>query len=148
MISEIQPGNTARPELYEMLQNIENSKTPEDKDILAKQYLSKYSSFRDYLRCVFDQRIQFLLPEGRPPFDPAKEDKYPSTWHKQNSKLQYIVKGLKADNVHPIKRETIFIGILESVHPSDSEILISMISKKLPNSVSDATAKVLKEVLS
>lgn len=144
----MQQGNNVRPELYEMLQNIENSKTTEDKDILAQDYLRKYSAFKDYLRCVFDQRIQFLLPEGRPPFDPAKEDKYPSTWHKQNSKLQYIVKGLKADKVHPFKRETIFIGILESVHPSDSEILISMIEKKLPNSVSDATAKVLKEVLS
>ena len=143
MITELQQGISNRLELHEIMEKID--KCVDKKLELIRELATKHASFSDYLRCTFDDRITFLLPDGRPPFDPAEEQSYPSTWHKQNSKLKYIVKGLNADNVNPLRRETIFIGILESVHPLDAEILVDMINKKAPASLSVETVTALQE---
>ena len=88
MITEQQTGEY-RPELFEIINEIEKTK-----DIVStlKQYGSKYSSFTDYLRCVFDKKIQFLLPDGSPPYTPAHPSSVPSTWHKKHMDLKYFVK--------------------------------------------------------
>jgi hypothetical protein len=128
MITETQQGKKSRPELYEMLENIAKAKSRKDKIDLVKSYVGTYQAFADYLRCVFDPRINFLLPESRPPFDLAEEEHVPSTWHKQHMKLKYFVKG--GPQIHELKRETMFIGMLESVHPRDAEFLVMMLAKK------------------
>jgi len=141
MITEEQQGKKSRPELYEMLQNIANAKSRKEKIDLVKSYVGTYQSFADYLRCVFDPRINFLLPESRPPFDLANEEHVPSTWHKQHMNLKYFVKG--GPNIHELKRETMFIGMLESVHPQDAEILVTMLAKK--TGCKGLTAALVKE---
>src|SRR6056300_1002435 len=141
MITEEQQGKKSRPELYEMLQNIANAKSRKEKIDLVKSYVDTYQSFADYLRCVFDPRINFLLPESRPPFDLANEEHVPSTWHKQHMNLKYFVKG--GPNIHELKRETMFIGLLESVHPQDAEILVTMLAKK--TECKGLTAALVKE---
>ena len=46
------------------------------------------------------------------------------------SKFKYFVKGLKAsENINAVKRETLFIGLCEAVHPKDAELLINMINQ-------------------
>ena len=128
MITELQPG-TARPELYEMIEFIDKAKTEEEMIERIRMFGSKYTAFNDYLRCIFDDRIQFLLPEGRPPYTPSNNGSYPSSWHKKNVELSLWVKGLKGENMNPIKRESRFIQMLESIHPDDA-LLISLITEK------------------
>ena len=144
MITEAQNPNR-RLELFEILDSISAEKKEADKVALIKLYASKYSAFTDYIRCVFDERVQFLLPDSRPPFTPADEGTSPSTWHKQNMKLTYFVKGLKADKMNVVRRESMFIGMLESVHPQDAEILIDMVAKKTP--CKGLTVKRVKEAI-
>lgn len=141
MITEQQQGRKSRPELYEMLDNIARAKSRKDKIDLVKSYVGTYQAFADYLRCVFDPRINFLLPESRPPFDLAEESSVPSSWHKQHIKLKYFVRG--GPDLNPIKRETMFIGLLESVHPQDAEILVMMLAKR--TQCKGLTEKVVKE---
>ena len=141
MITETQQGTKSRPELYEMLENIAKAKSRKDKIDLVKSYVGTYQAFADYLRCVFDPRINFLLPESRPPFDLAEESSVPSSWHKQHIKLKYFVRG--GPDLNPIKRETMFIGLLESVHPQDAEILVMMLAKR--TQCKGLTEKVVKE---
>ena len=129
MITE-QTDLTTRPELYQMLELIDKAK---DEDVvpLVKDLGSKYTSFTDYLRCVFDDKIQFLLPEGKPPYRPA--DVPATSWHKVHMDLAFWVKGLKGENSNPIRREQIFINALEGVHAEDALILVDMIAKKTPS---------------
>lgn len=146
MITETQKGQSKRVELFEMLEKISKETSRKEKIALVRSLASEYQCFADYLRCVFDPRVQFLLPEGRPPFDAAEEQSYPSTWHKQHRNLQYFVKGLpKAEGLHVLKRETMFIGMLESVHPADAEVLVEMIAKK--TSAKGLTEKVVREAV-
>tara|TARA_R110002153_G_scaffold167034_1_gene319691 strand:+ start:82 stop:531 length:450 start_codon:yes stop_codon:yes gene_type:complete len=145
MITEHQQGRSKRFELYEILEAISSETKPAKKVELIRHYLNTYTSFADYVRCVFDEKVQFLLPDSRPPFTPAVEENVPSSWHKQNMKLTYFVKGLKADHVNPMRRESIFIGMLESVHPKDAEILVDMVAKKTP--CKGLTVKRVKEAI-
>ena len=144
MITERQQGTTTRPELFEMLDKISITTSRKEKIELVKTF-SRYACFVDYLRCVFDARIVFALPEGRPPFDPAAENAVPSTWHRQNTQLAYFVKGLKGDRLTGLKRESMFIALLESVHPADAEALVKMVSKK--SAAKGLTEKLVREAL-
>ncbi len=141
MITEEQPGFSKRVELYEMLDLIEKSDNPTK---LVQEFGRQYSSFTDYLRCVFDDSIEFLLPEGKPPYRPAPPSSVPSTWHKKHLELKYFVKiGEGSTDMSQIKREMKFIGVLESVHPEDALILIDMVKKKTPSK--KLTEEVVKE---
>ena len=131
MITEQQPG-TRTPELYEMIDKIAKAKDKEERVRLIRKF-GALSSWTDYLRCVFDDRIQFNLPGGHVPYTPAEEQSVPTSWHRNNTQLQYFVKGSrKSDPMHPLKRETMFIGLLEVIHPKDAEIIADMINKKAP----------------
>jgi hypothetical protein len=127
MITESQPGISTRVELYEMLHQIEQSDEPET---LVEKFGKQYSSFTDYLRCVFDDRIEFMLPDGKPPYRPADPALVPSTWHKKHMNLKYFVKVGVSDGMSQVKRERMFIELLESIHPEDAVIVCKMIEKK------------------
>ena len=49
---------------------------------------------------------------------------------KENQKFKYFVKGGEGDKMQKVKREQIFIGLLEGVHPEDAKVVLSMINKK------------------
>ena len=142
MITENQPGTTTRVELYEMLDLIDKS---DDVKETVRKFGNQYSSFNDYLRCVFDDRVEFLLPEGKPPYRPAPPAAVPSTWHKKHMDLKYFVKIGVTDGMSQIKREMKFIEVLESVHPEDALILCEMIKKKTTSK--KLTEEVAKEAL-
>ena len=144
MITENQKA-AVQPELFEILHKIDQEDDMHKIIDLVKDYGSKYSYFTDYLRCAFDDTIEFLLPEGRPPYTPAHEAGAPTTWRKRHLDLGYFVKGLKADAMNPVKRETMFIGLLESIHPEDALHISNLTSKKVE--VSGLTKKVVKLAL-
>lgn len=134
-------NNKRMLELYEVLDLFEQAGSRKEKIAVLKSH--GYPSMIDYLRCVFDDRVQFNLPEGRPPYTANKPQSVPSTWHKQHKKLKYFVKGLMGDQMKSIKRESIFIQVLESVHPRDAEVVIDMINKK--PSAKGLTKKIVQE---
>lgn len=133
-------------EVYEILQSVEKAKTRKDKITILKSY-SDLMPLRDVLQGTFDERIQWNLPGGEPPYTPQPEDSPPpSTLRKQHLKFKYFVKGFReSESLKTIKREKMFIDMLESVHPSDAEILISMINKKTP--VKGLTKKLIQEAI-
>ena len=142
MITEDQPGIPTRVELYEMLDLIEKSDEPET---LVAKFGKQYSSFTDYLRCVFDDRIEFMLPDGKPPYRPADPTAVPSTWHKKHMNLKYFIKIGVTDSMSQVKRERMFIELLESVHPEDALIVCKMIEKK--TTVKKLTKELVNSVL-
>lgn len=126
MITQNQPKRQL--DLYEVLEQVEKAKTRAEKIEVLRA--NDTTPLRDYIRCVFDDRVQFNLPTGRPPYTQNVEGSVPSSWQRQNTKLKYFVKGLVGDQMNHIKREKLFIGVLESVHPVEAEVLIDMINKK------------------
>ncbi len=54
----------------------------------------------------------------------------PSTLLKKHKEFGYFVKG--GVDQPQYKRENIFIRLLESIHPQDAEVVLSMVAKKSP----------------
>lgn len=111
-----------------------------------KEVLLKYKNIvalRDVLRGTFDDSIEFLLPKGQPPYTPNRPESTPSSLLRKNRDFTYFVKGGKGSYMPAYKREALFIRLLESIHPADAEIVLSMVVKKPP--VKYLTKKLVEE---
>lgn len=118
-------------EVFEILEKVENAKTKKDK--IAVLQANDVMPLLDVLRGTFDETIQWNLPGGTPPYTPNNEESYPSSLLRQHRNFKYFVKGLReSSRLNPIRRERMFIDILEAIHPKDAELLVSMINKKSP----------------
>lgn len=130
-------------EVFEILEKYQKAKTKKEKIKVLKE--NDIMPLLDVLRGIFDSQIQWNLPDGVPPYTPSSEESPPSSLLRQHLKFKYFVKGLRESNsINPIRRERMFIDILEAVHPKDAEILVSMINKKSP--VKGLTKAIVKEV--
>ena len=84
------------------------------------------------LKYTFDPSIEFDLPEGDPPYKPNEElDDDHSGLYQEDRRLYLFVKGGNPD-LHKVKREMLFIEVLESIHPKEAKVLLAVKDKKLP----------------
>lgn len=96
------------------------------------------------LKGTFDDVIQWNLPGGKVPFTPADPSSIPSTLSRQLHLLPMFVKGQqKGNNLNPLKRERMFIDMMESIHPRDAEVIEKMINKQQP--AKGVTKKLVQE---
>ena len=102
---------------------------------------------RTILKGAFDPALEFILPEGEPPYkkDGAPEGLSPSNLFKQMSYFQYFDKGGVGDNMSAAKRERLFIQLLESIHPAEAEIVLLMKDKKLGGVYKGITKKLVSD---
>jgi hypothetical protein len=117
--------------VHEIIEKASAAKTRADKIKILQDYQSNWA-LKDVLRGTFDEVVQWNLPEGKPPYEPALEQSVPSNLLKHNKKFAYFVKGGPGDRMPAFKREKMFIDILETIHPKDAELLLTMKDKKQP----------------
>lgn len=86
------------------------------------------------LNAVFNPNVKFLLPEGTPPYKPAEKslDLQPSLY-RESKKMYYFIEGI-SPNIPQLKRETLFVQMLEVLDPDDAKLVIAMKDKKMPYS--------------
>lgn len=113
----------------EFLEKVSKLKKKEDK-VEALRMNDSYV-IRTILQGAFDPRIKWLIPEGMPPFKANQLVDQESVLIKDARKLVYFVEG-GGSNLKPLKRESMFIEMLESVAPADAILLCSIKEKKLP----------------
>jgi hypothetical protein len=82
------------------------------------------------LQYMFHPAVNFLLPEGVPPYK-ISEFNEPNMLYSHTRKLYHFIDGGNPD-LSQIKREGMFIDLLQSVDPDDAELLIAMKEKKSP----------------
>ena len=97
------------------------------------QFIKNNYSFtmETVFRGIFDESIIWDLPPGNPPY---KENDLPdleSVFHTECRRLYLFVKG-GADNVSRLRKETLFIELLEMLHPNDAKLLLCMKDKVNP----------------
>lgn len=83
------------------------------------------------LHATFHPDVKFLLPEGEPPY--KKQDKnldLQSSLYKESRRMYLFIDGL-APNLHQLKRETLFVQLLEMLDPDDARLVIGMKDKKM-----------------
>jgi len=121
--------------VFEVLQEAAKQKKKEDKARTLKQHESW--ALKDILRGTFDTKVVWNLPKGNVPYEASGPNNHPSSLLRENTKFKFFVKGIKeCDSLPAYKREKIFLGILEGVHPEEAKVLVNMINKKPPKSIS------------
>ena len=129
--------------ISEVLQKVSNAKTKAAKINLLREHNS--NALRKILIMNFDPSIESALPEGAVPYKPNEAP--PGTEHSQLSTehrvLHYFVKG-GADDLSSLKRETMFVGLLEGLHESEAEVVCLVKDKNLKKKYR-ITENVIKE---
>ena len=115
---------------YEVFEKLNTAKTKNEKVELLKK--NEHWALKDLIRGAMDSTVNWNLPAGAPPYTAAEAHNAPTSIFREHKKFGYFVKGGKGDNLPSVKRERIFIGILEGVHPEDAKLVISMINKEKP----------------
>lgn len=102
-------------------------------------------ALRDIVKGAYDDTIDFsLLPKGEPPFNPAEEPK--ESLMDKSTTLRYFVKGGPGEKLPAVRREAMFIELLESIHPKDARLVIWMKDKDLAQKYKGITKKLCQGV--
>lgn len=89
-------------------------------------------ALRDVIKGALDPKIIWRLPTDIPNYRPCDEYNMPTNIMRETTKFRYLVDGTRESMDQPVKREKMYYGILESVHPKDAEIVVSMVRKDTP----------------
>lgn len=125
--------------IFEVFEAVEKASKKEDKIKILKE--NETWALKDVLRGSMDKSVVWNLPAGSPPYNASEEHNHPSNLIGQNKNFKYLVKGGPGDKLPKYKRETVFIGIIESVHPKDAQIVINMINKEKPTGITRTLVK-------
>ena len=88
-------------------------------------------ALRTILSYTYDSNIKFLIPDIPPPWNKNQfEDEAKSLLYRESRRLRIFIEGGGYDQLKQIKREQLFISLLEDVDNDDAETLCRMIQKK------------------
>jgi hypothetical protein len=136
--------DTYTPLLSEVLKKVHNAKTKDKKVEILKEY--DCEPLRMVLKSSFDPNIQWLLPEGEVPFraNESEEGTEHTVLRREAKKLYRFIKG-GDDSLQQMKRENMFIQMLEGLHISEAELLVNAKDKKLHQVYKGLSDNVVKE---
>jgi len=146
----------SNPFVFEILDLVSSQNTNEKKIEVLKTY--EHDSLKSILIWNFDESIISLLPEGDVPYSDFKdqniysgnlsdnlireasggesatqqdlEGRGKTSLRREYQNLYHFVKGGN-DTLSTIRRETMFINILQGLHPKEAEVLCLVKDKKL-----------------
>lgn len=129
--------------LTEILQKVNNAKTKAEKKKILQQHNSQ--ALRSLFIWNFDESVSSAIPDGEVPYRPNDQPKgLQHDYLEQNQrKFAYFVKG--GITVSNMKREEIFIGLLETLHADEAELLCLVKDKSLQKKYTRISATLVKE---
>ena len=100
--------------------NTDPSKIDSYKDDFLMKVIAAHAFLEDY---------KMIIPEGEPPFKPAVEPMGMAPTNLFNECKRFYVFCRK--DLTPTKRESLFISLLEGIHPEEAKVLIALKDQKL-----------------
>ncbi|AOO15482.1 hypothetical protein W1080910_212 [Cyanophage S-RIM12 isolate W1_08_0910] len=137
-------NSNSRLLLSEVLRKVSNAKTKSEKVNLLRKHNS--IALRQLLIINFDDSLTCLLPEGDVPYTP--NDAPVGTDH---SRLEQEYRGLYrffkggADNLTSMKRETMFVQLLEGLSEEEAELLVLAKDGRMNDKYKRITKSVIQE---
>ena len=118
--------------LPEMIERVKKAKTNKDKISILQSY-DKTVALHSVLQGAYHPDVTWELPEGIPPYrkDDSAYGLAPSIIDREVRKLPYLTAFSGQLVQSRMKREEIFINMLECMHPSESDLIIQMKCKKI-----------------
>ena len=115
----------SNPFMNEILELVSEQKTDAKKVALLKEY--ECDILKSLFIWNFDDSVISLLPAGNVPYKPNESPLGTdhSSLRREQRSLYNFVKGGN-DQLSTIRRETIFIQMLEGLHPKEADIVIAV----------------------
>ena len=135
--------DTYTPSFAEVLKKVNNAKTKDKKIQVLKKHDN--DSLRMVIKSSFDPKIKWVLPEGDVPYKPneAPEGTEHTLLVQEARKLWHFIEG--ADNKTPrMRKETMFVQMLEGLHKEEAELLVYAKDKKLHQKYKGLSHEVVK----
>jgi hypothetical protein len=107
-------------------------------------FLKLYSSYalKAVLGYGMDPGVKWMLPDGDPPYRPLDVSAdQEGRFYTECKKLIYFVDSPEGRQVNQLKREQLFIQVLESMDPRDSKLLLRMKNRQIkimPEAIAEA----------
>ena len=119
-----------RISIAEIVKTASNFKSKKEK----VEFLQKHDTvpLRTVLRLIYDKNIEFLLPEAPPPW---KKNSLPDTdtmLYREARRLRIFVRGGGYEDLKQVKRESLFISLLEDINNDDAELLANNMLSHTP----------------
>lgn len=120
--------------MSEILNKASQIKKKAERIQFLKNHYSK--ALHEVMAYGYDERVKWLLPPDPPPYKPLDEDPEAATGMLYSEYRKFY---LFVANGHPtlkqVRRESIFIDLLERLHPEDAKLVIGLTNKKLPQGI-------------
>ena len=115
----------SNPFMNEILELVSEQKTDDGKIAILKEY--ECDIIKSLFIWNFDDSVISLLPQGTVPYKPNENPLGTdhSSLRREQRSLYNFVKGGN-DQLSTIRRETIFIQMLEGLHPKEADIVIAV----------------------
>jgi len=129
---------------HEILTKVNNAKDKPKKIEVLRKYDT--NELRMLMKGAFDPRLEWLMPEGKPPYKPNEAPiGTEHTWLKQEVKRMFHF--LKGGNpqLSQMKRDNMFIQMLEGLCAEEAKLLIQVKDKELNKHYKGLTANLVKE---
>jgi hypothetical protein len=137
-------AGAGRELISEIFTKINNAKDKPKKVEVLKRYDTK--AMRMLLKAAFDPKIEWDIPEGIPPY--IENEAPAGTEHTyleiESRRLYNFVKGGN-DQLNKIRKETLFIQMLEGLHASEAKVLIDIKNGTLNKTYKGLTSDMVKE---
>lgn len=125
----------------ETFEVIGKAKTREEKRDLLKQ--RENFATKAILQLNFHPSVKWFLPPGSPPYTPSTEgDMTSNSLHYEIKKMDYYTDPSPHD-LPMLRRESMFVGLLERLDPEDAKLMIDVKDGKL--SYKGLTYKLVKD---
>jgi hypothetical protein len=128
--------------IHEILDRVAEASTRKEKVEILREYNTP--ALRDILKGAFDDNVEFNLPKGAPPYTPGSAQNPGSTLRKQHKKFRHFASTPQRRKAGP-KVETIFIKMLESLHPEEAQLVLWMKDKDLGGKYKGLTKKIVSD---
>ena len=132
------------PFIHEIFELVSEQRTKAKRVEILKEY--RDDSVTAVLIWNFDQRVQSAIPDGVVPFEP--NDVPVGTDHtslrREWKTLYHFIKGGNP-TLSGLRRESMFIQLLEGLHPKEAEIICLVKDKNLKSEYPKITLDVVKE---
>lgn len=117
----------------------------EDPSLLQTTYkkVGNGGPFTVLFRHAFLTEGKFILPDGMPPYKPNPNPigMTPAIFLQEINKFYVFCR----KDLKPAKRETIFVQLMESLHPSEAAILVAIKDQALTKMYPNITRKVIAD---
>jgi len=115
--------------LAEIINSARKAETVEEKIAVLKA--NESPTIRDLLALMCDKRWEFDLPETAPPYKESEISESHGALYREMRKMPYFVKQMKqGQNLGRLRKEQLFIQMLETVDAEDAKLVLRMISKQ------------------